>query len=175
MLATYPTLFHILQYRRRYKAKTLFFLGSLTPCWEPGSHMHLHGVWELWGPQAPPPPLFWQLFLPQLLWLLHCSPCVPSSTPFPWPEAHYLKTSLQSALHKKPPQGIPPISTALISTQGTDTIKKSKETINTKSTVLEYRGMCPGRDKDRTLILVILHWCLFYLLYKYIVRMIVSK
>ena len=23
------------------------------------------------------------LFLPQLLWLLHCSPCVPSSTPFP--------------------------------------------------------------------------------------------
>lgn len=46
---------------------------------------------------------------------------------------------------------------ALISTQGTDTIKKSKETINTKFTVLEYRGMCPGRDKDRTLILVILH------------------
>lgn len=45
----------------------------------------------------------------------------------------------------------------LISTQGTDTIKKSKETIDTKFTVLEHRGMCPGRDKDRTLILVILH------------------
>ena len=155
VLATYPTLFHILQHRRSCKAKKLFFLGPLASRWGSRRHPHLHGVWELRVPQKPPPHLCWQLFLPRLLfWLLHCSPCAPSSTSFPWSEVHHLKTSIQSALHRKPPQGIRPTSAAPISTQGTHTIKKSKGTINTKFRVLEYRGTWPGRDRDRALILV---------------------
>lgn len=116
----------------------------------------------------------WQLFLPQLLAVARLSLC-PQLHPLSLTWGTLSQDLPTECPPQKPPQGIPPISMVLISTQGTDTIKKSKETIDTKFTVLEHRGMCPGRDKDRTLILVILHWCLLYLLYKYIVHMIVSK
>lgn len=60
------------------------------------------------------------------------------------------RTSVQSvSSREKPPQGSPPTSTAPISTQGTNTITKSK-TINTNFRVLENRGTRWGEGPSMT-------------------------